>query len=155
MLFDFRKKLGVKNDSFSVCYFHFFPFMNPYLLVMKPRNQAGRSPLLTMSGTWVSMNHFDVSSLSLTSVPSALGSPVVSFCSILVRSWSKTHRHPLKTTSIYSPMFAVWQHFNSLICLFSRRRQPAWKQLNVLIALNESHWLLEKSGYTCLCKASF
>lgn len=84
---------------------------------MKPRNHAGKMPLRTMSGTWVSMNHFDASSLSLPSVPSVTDSSGCSLCSILVWPWSQ----PEETTVIYSNV--VTSYFNNLICLFSRRRQ--------------------------------
>lgn len=97
--------------------------VSTYFLLMKPMNQEGKRPLLTTRGTWVSMNHFDTSSLSGPLVPSTVGSSVCSLCSILTLSCSKQHRSPVNTTRA--------RYSNSLICLFSRRRQPGPKSSSV------------------------
>lgn len=63
-----------------------------YFLVMKPRNHVGRRPFWTISGTWVSTNHFLVSSLILSLVPSTWESTSGSRSSIL--SWFLKSRKP-------------------------------------------------------------
>lgn len=126
----------------------FFFSVNTHFLVMKPMNQEGKRPLLTISGTWVSKNHFDANSLSLPSVTSAAGSPVGSLCSILVWSWSKQRRQRVQTTSIIFPVYAGSQYFNSLICLFSRRCQPGAECTSVF----SSKWKAAAAGSSsCRC----
>lgn len=86
LILDTRKSsLTEKKKSLLIVHLRFFS-RNTYFLVMKPRNQVGKKPLWTISGTWVSMNHFEASSLSLPSVPSTIQSTGASLCSILARS---------------------------------------------------------------------
>lgn len=104
-----------------------------HFLVIKPRNHLGKKPSWTISGSWVSINHFVVSSRSLPSLPSAWDSISPSFCSIFF--WPCESKSQWKQLAVISQ--TKWQRggFKSLICLFSMRRQLEAKSTSVLSLL--------------------
>lgn len=69
--------------------------------MVKPRNHVGNRPFWTIRGTWVSKNHFLVSSLSLSLVPSTWESTSGSRSSIVSWSFKQKTTEPLKMASQY------------------------------------------------------
>lgn len=104
-----------------------------HFLVIKPRNHLGKKPSWTISGSWVSTNHFVVSSRSLPSLPVAWDSISPSLCSIFF--WPCESVSQWKQPAVISQAKQQRGGYKSLICLFSRRQQPEAKSTWVLSLL--------------------
>lgn len=127
-----------------------------YFLVMKPRNQLGKKPLWTMSGSWVSMNHFEVSSLNLPSVPSVTESWCGSCCSIFTLPYLKATQTSsedywpscpngrsetlLKQSNLLifqEELTRYYKQLNVVMKCWCSRKKPGYSSYSVKIFLNQ------------------